>query len=77
MSDKADLWQRLVVKHDLMPYRLDEIAAWPFLEAILNIEYDIMSDKVKAREFGFADVVDTTRMFTRIFAEFRRDRIIP
>jgi nucleoside-diphosphate-sugar epimerase len=77
MSDKADLWQRIVVKHDLRPYRLDEIAAWPFLEAILSIEYDIMSDTVKAREFGFADVVDTTKMFTRIFAEFRRDRIIP
>jgi nucleoside-diphosphate-sugar epimerase len=77
MADKADLWQRIVAKYDLRPYRLEEIAAWPFLDAILGIEYDIMSDTVKARESGFADVVDTTKMFSRIFAEFRSDRIIP
>ncbi len=77
MSDKADLWDRIVINHDLRRYDLHELAAWPFLEAILGIEYDIMSDTVKAREFGFTEVVDTMRMFPRLFAGFRRDRIIP
>jgi hypothetical protein len=71
------LWARIVAKCDLQPYSFDAIAAWPFLDAILGIEYDIMSDTVKARECGFADVVDTTKMFPRIFAEFQRNRIIP
>jgi len=38
--DVVDLRQRIVFEHDLLPYRLGEIAAWPFLEAILNIEDD-------------------------------------
>jgi hypothetical protein len=44
MSDKADSRDRIVIDHDLRRYGVHELAAWPFLEAILDIEYDIMSD---------------------------------
>ena len=40
-------------------------------------DYDIISNTGKARRFGFHDSLDTEEMFLRMFAEFRRNRIIP
>ena len=77
MADKGPLWDAIVRTHDLRPYTFDEIAAWPFLDALLGIEYDVISDTGKARRCGFHDVVDTEEMFRRLFSQFRADRIIP
>jgi len=40
-------------------------------------DYDIISNTGNARRFGFQDSVDTEAMFLRVFAAFRRNRIIP
>ena len=40
-------------------------------------DYDIVSDRSKARRFGFHDLAGTEEMFLRMFADFRRERIIP
>jgi hypothetical protein len=32
---------------------------------------------VKARRFGWAEAEDSEEMFLRLFAEFRREKIIP
>ena len=77
MADKGPLWDRMVQSYGLRPYRFDEIVAWPFGDALLNIDYDVMSDTGTARRFGFSDVVDTEEMFVRLMTQFRADRIIP
>jgi nucleoside-diphosphate-sugar epimerase len=77
MSDKEPLWRSMVQKHNLMIYSFQEAAAWPFGEAIFNIEYDVMSDTTKARRFGFHEVVDTEEMLLHLMGEFRRNRFIP
>jgi hypothetical protein len=40
MSDKEPLWKTLVKKYDLLDYSFQEAAAWPFGEAIFNLEYE-------------------------------------
>jgi hypothetical protein len=77
MADKAPLWDHIVRKYDLKPYTFAEIAAWPFLDGMLGMEYDVISDTGKARRAGFHDAVDTEAMFVRTFTQFRADRIIP
>lgn len=77
MSDKAAVWQAIVAKHDLLDYPFREAAAWPFGEAIFNIDYDVMSDTTKARRFGFGEWVDTEEMLLRLFKEFQEMRFIP
>jgi nucleoside-diphosphate-sugar epimerase len=77
MEDKGPLWDRMVQTYGLRPYRFDEIVAWPFGDALLRIEYDVMSDTGKARRCGFSDVVDTEEMFVRLITQFRADRVIP
>src|SRR5260221_7032389 len=47
------------------------------LEAIFNLEYDIMSDTTKSRRFGFHEWVDTEEMLFRLFTQFQKMRFIP
>ena len=77
MSDKAPIWQRIVKQHGLLDYSFEEAVSWPFGEAIFNIEYDIMSDTTKSRQYGFLEWVDTEEMLFRLFTEFQRTRFIP
>jgi len=77
MSDKAPLWQAVVARYNLLDYTFHQAAAWPFAEAIFNIEYDVMSDTTKSRQFGFHECVDTEEMLLRLLTQFQRMRFIP
>jgi nucleoside-diphosphate-sugar epimerase len=77
MSDKEPLWRTMVHKYGLLDYSFQDAAAWPFGEAVFNVEYDVMSDTTKARQFGFHDVVDTEEMLLRQMQDFQKLRFIP
>jgi nucleoside-diphosphate-sugar epimerase len=77
MADKSALWERLVAKHALKPYRYDEIVSWAYGDIVFSTGHDIISDMGKARRFGFCEVVDTEQMFLDVFESYRRNRIIP
>jgi hypothetical protein len=77
MSDKESVWKNLVKKHSLLDYSFHEVAAWPFGEAIFNLEYDVMSDTTKSRRFGFHECADTEQMLVRPFVQFQKMRFIP
>jgi len=77
MADKGPVWDRMVKKHGLRDYPYQQAVAWPFGEAIFNLEYDVMSDTTKARRFGFHEWVDTEEMLLRLCAQFQRERFIP
>jgi nucleoside-diphosphate-sugar epimerase len=77
LSDKEPIWRALVAKFNLLDYSFQDAAAWPFGEAIFNLEYDVMSDTTKARQFGFHEGIDTEKMLIRLFTEFQKMRFIP
>ncbi|HEY1603394.1 MAG TPA: SDR family oxidoreductase [Pirellulales bacterium] len=77
MADKEPLWRSMVQKYGLLDYSFRDAAAWPFGEAVFNLEYDVMSDTTKARRFGFHDVVDTEEMLLRQMQDFQQRRFIP
>jgi nucleoside-diphosphate-sugar epimerase len=77
MADKGPVWDRIVKKYSLQPYRFEQIAAWPFGDFVFASEYDMISDMGKARRYGFGDAVDSEEMFLRLWADFRREKIIP
>lgn len=77
MADKGPVWDRIVAEHGLRPHSYQEIVAWGYPESVFNSDYDIVSSTSKARQLGFHEMVDSEEMFLRMFAEFRRDRIIP
>jgi len=77
MSDKEPLWQAMVSKYNLLDYTFQQAAAWPFGEAVFNLEYDVMSDTTKSRQFGFHEFVDTEEMLLRLLTQFQQMRFIP
>jgi nucleoside-diphosphate-sugar epimerase len=77
MSDKGPVWDAMVKKYDLLPYSFRDAASWQFAEVVFNMEYDLMLDTTKARQFGFNEVVDTEEMLLRMFAQFQKMRFIP
>jgi nucleoside-diphosphate-sugar epimerase len=77
MADKAPLWQAIVEKHRLKPYRYAEIVSWRYGDFVFATDYDVISDMGKARRYGFCESLDTERRFLEIFESYRRERIIP
>jgi nucleoside-diphosphate-sugar epimerase len=77
MADKGPLWDAVVKKHGLRPHPYHQVVSWPFGEFVFRIDYDLISDTTKARQFGFHDVVDSEAMFLRMLGDLRTDRYIP
>jgi len=77
MADKAPVWDSVVKKHKLKPYGMDDLAAWPFIDFIMQADWDVALDNSKRIQHGFAEVIDTQEMFLNLFARFRREKIIP
>ena len=77
MADKAPVWDTIVKKYGLKPYRFDEVVAWPFGDYVFNTSWDVMSNVTKCRQHGFHEVVDSEEMFVRLLTQFREQRIVP
>lgn len=77
MRDKAPLWDAMVKRHGLRPFRFEEIVAWPFGDYVFNCDWDVMTNVTKSRLHGFHAVVDSLEMFQRLLARFRAERIVP
>ena len=82
MPSHAGVWDRLVARHSLQPYRYEEIvSSWQFLDYVLRYgrtqpHHSIVST-IKARSHGFADCMDTETMFDSIFDQLQEARILP
>ncbi|OUJ71246.1 SDR family oxidoreductase [Hymenobacter crusticola] len=77
MADKEPLWQTIVAKYNLAPHTYQEVSCWSFADFVFSWDYDLFADGSKARRFGFHEFVDTEAMFTDIFEDLRRRKVIP
>ncbi len=77
MTDKAELWRRMVARHGLQDIAWEQLVSWPFADFIFNSGFDNVSSTIKARQAGFHDCIDTEEMFRLFFAHLRHERVIP
>ena len=77
MGDKGPLWEKIVASHGLKPYAYSDIVSWAYGDIVFSTGHDIISDTVKARHFGFHEVISTEEMFLQVFESYRKNRIIP
>jgi nucleoside-diphosphate-sugar epimerase len=77
MADKEPLWNAMIAKYGLEPNPYRDVSSWLFGDFVFSWDYDMFADGSKARRFGFHDHVETEAMFSNIFSDFRRRRIIP
>lgn len=76
MADKATLWHTMQQRHGLAPHGWHEVSSWRFADFVFSWDYDMFGDGSKARRHGFHEHVETQAMFTRLFDDFRRRKII-
>lgn len=77
MADKGGLWQKMVERHGLRHYALDQLVGWAFGDEEFNVDHDMVSSNVKRFGLGFGEVMDSAVMFRRQFDDLRQARIIP
>ncbi len=77
MADKEPLWRTMIETHGLADHAYAEVSSWRFADFVFSWDYDMFGDGSKARRFGFHEHIETLAMFTRLFDDFRRRRIIP
>ena len=50
---------------------------WSFGDYVFHTEWDVMASTTKARQFGFADCLDTEDMFIEILTQMQNRKFIP
>jgi nucleoside-diphosphate-sugar epimerase len=77
MADKEPLWTDIVTRHGLRKIELEKFVTWSFGDYVFHTEWDVMASTTKARQFGFADCLDTEDMFLEVLKQLQDEKIIP
>ncbi|PYE23920.1 nucleoside-diphosphate-sugar epimerase [Rhizobium sp. PP-CC-3A-592] len=82
MADKQPVWDRIVAKHELVPYSyVDIVSSWQFMDYLLRhgkaYPHHSIVSTIKARTHGFHECVDTEDMFRSLFDELQSSKILP
>jgi nucleoside-diphosphate-sugar epimerase len=77
MADKEPLWKSMQTQHDLERIAYQEVSSWRFGDFVFAWNYDVFADGTKLRRAGFHEYVESDVMFTRVFDDFKRRRILP
>lgn len=77
MADKEALWADIARKHGLKPTVLHKLLLPAYGDYQVKPQWEVFSSMDKARALGFAESVDSARMFRRQFDHYRREKIVP
>jgi nucleoside-diphosphate-sugar epimerase len=77
MADKAAAWRRITARYGLRDTALHDIALWAYGDYQIRPQWDVFSASDALRSIGFAERVDTARMFRDQFENYVAERIIP
>ena len=77
MADKGAVWDAVVARHGLVRRTLSESAVWPYADFNFRRSYDVFSSTIALRQAGFADCLDTERMYLDHLRRFREQRALP
>ena len=81
MSDKDIVWDNIVRKHQLRPYRLrDLVPSWEYADFTFRyrqMPFESLLSTIKVRKAGFHECVDSEEMFTMQLRDLQNKRILP
>ncbi|MEE2060369.1 SDR family oxidoreductase [Rhodococcus artemisiae] len=77
MPNRADVWQRLVEKHHLVPTPFEKLVAWPVGDFLFHHEADNITSTVKIRQAGFADALVTETRLLQLFDRLVERKVLP
>jgi nucleoside-diphosphate-sugar epimerase len=81
MADKGPVWDRIVQKHQLQPYKMAQLVpSFEYADFTFRHKqtpYESVQSTIKIRQAGFAECVDTQEMFVRQLKALQAARILP
>jgi nucleoside-diphosphate-sugar epimerase len=77
MSDKSDLWARMIRRHNLKPIPYERLVDWRFADFQWHMDYDHISDTTKLFRAGFREMVDDEEMIVGMLKQLKAELIIP
>jgi nucleoside-diphosphate-sugar epimerase len=81
MADKASVWETIVRKHQLRPYRMEQLVpSWEYADFTFRYRqtpYESLQSTIKIRQAGFHDCLDTEEMFVRQLRALQEARVLP
>lgn len=78
MAGQGKIWDQIVKRYQLKPYKLDKLVQWSFGDFIFNVEHDAFMDVNKARRFGFQEMNgNSISMMLSAFQQLKNENIIP
>jgi nucleoside-diphosphate-sugar epimerase len=81
MPDKGPVWDHIVAKHGLRPYRLDQLigSSWQFADFAFSRTGHTASllSTIKIRQAGFHDCTDSAEMLEWWLRELQRRQVLP
>lgn len=81
MADKAAVWDDIVKKHQLRPYKLAQLVpSWEYADFTFRhrqTPYESVQSTIKIRQAGFHDCIDTQTMFVEQLQALQQARILP
>ena len=81
MPQHSAVWDRIVARHQLAPHSMEQLigASWQFADAVFGYHggQTTLLSTIKARQFGFADCIDTAAMFREHFAALQAQQVLP
>jgi nucleoside-diphosphate-sugar epimerase len=77
MEDQDDVWDAIVEKHGLRPWRLPALASWWHSDGDLGRPVESFADMTKSWKLGFHGFRRTDDSFRALIQRLRAEKIIP
>jgi nucleoside-diphosphate-sugar epimerase len=77
MADKGSIWKRIAERHGLVQPDLSKLVGWPFGDFIFHTESDVISNVNKIYEFGFKELMDSTKSLIAAIDSLKRQKVLP
>jgi nucleoside-diphosphate-sugar epimerase len=77
LDKKEAIWKEITKEHQLIEDDLNQLASAWHTDLDLGRPLEVMTDMSRSRKLGFATYKDTKDSFFELFAQLRKDQIIP
>lgn len=77
MCDKGPVWDEIVRLNLLCPTRIEDLANWWFLDALLRCPFKLLASTEKCRDHGFCSTKDTESSLGYWIDKMRDGRLLP
>ncbi|XP_047086747.1 (S)-8-oxocitronellyl enol synthase ISY1-like [Lolium rigidum] len=77
MADKEAVWEEIIKENELIVTKLEEVANWWFVDAMLGIEFEHLDSMNKSKEHGFLGFRNTVNSFKTWIDKMKVSKIVP